>query len=621
MDTPALTERERVAALRMINAAREPADRALTYIVNRLDDVKSGTKVYARRHRIKTEQGIEDKVHFKRVDPVEPKPWYTWKDITDIVGLRFITLYRDDVADVTEIVLKCLLALNDEKCPFVRSELTEFKLYMSNTTAKHNPLAKRVAELAARLREDRDKWDVPEPILSQEYSSVHFVTWMPTGNDPAKVPIEIQVRSVFEDAWGEVDHALLYEHRRTGAPLDLGLQQVQSHLHALKKMMDAAADFADAIRHLRSPEVPPAYPIKPAIDGTGYNERVCNMIGVPAAVTQALKTLAHRREELDEAIRRKETTVSLADYISYADQFEDLLDDQLGSEGFLSDAEKGTEPRELFYLMRMEEAVCRLLSADEKQVLTAIALFREVVDEFPNHPVAWLRLGEAYARLLDIQDWGTTSSETVALGESAYQHVVSAIPELHNLTERARYFAASDTQEAYIRDHLARLRAYLMWRAENRSRGASPPNEDSYRIVRQAAQLTYSAVGSVSAGEARDRLLNSLVYFAAEAADLATRLSLPDPLPCPKEELRRFLGELEATAPRQGQDALRVWDSLAYARWMFDGRKAARTAAASVMVAYRDLMAGPQRSLAEYVREQEARAVARGLQILGIGDD
>src|SRR4051794_9528942 len=108
MDEPILTPEERADALRMIWRARDTADNALTYLVRCLDEAKVSGKVYARRHRIKTEEGIEEKVQRKQREKKIP---YKWTDITDIVGIRLITLYRDDIADVTEIVLKALLGL------------------------------------------------------------------------------------------------------------------------------------------------------------------------------------------------------------------------------------------------------------------------------------------------------------------------------------------------------------------------------------------------------------------------------------------------------------------------------------------------------------------------------
>jgi ppGpp synthetase/RelA/SpoT-type nucleotidyltranferase len=389
MGRPLLSAEEGADALRTINASAKVADIALTHLLGCLDACKVSARVYARRHRIKSEDDIIDKVRRKRKIP--GKEDYLWTDITDVVGLRFITLYRDDIAPVTECVFSALLCEIEEvqPSPFARELLEEFRLYMANTKPDNDPLAVRLKDFASRHHKKSDKWKYTGPEVGERYSSVHFVTRISTKNGP-KIPVEIQIRSVFEDAWGEIDHALLYEPRRLDAPMDWTFLQVERQSNALKKMMDAAADFADAIRSLRAPEAR-GETIKPTLDTSHYVEQVCKAIKVPASLRKFLMELVSRRENLDALFARGESGAARADYTRLANAFADFLTAKVEASEFLSGSPKGSPRRELIYLARMEEAVCRILSYDEHQVPVAIARLTDIVREFPNHPVAWFR--------------------------------------------------------------------------------------------------------------------------------------------------------------------------------------------------------------------------------------
>lgn len=618
MGRPPLTVEERTDALRLIGAAPKVADDALTYILRALDHFEASERVYARRHRIKTEDGVEDKVLRKRREP--GKADYTWDQITDIVGLRFITLYRDDIAPVTDAIFSALLGTKTvSQSPFLRKELAEFRFYMANASPENDPLAIRLKEIAARHHRRGDKWKYRKPEVGERYSSIHFVTRVE--NCGLQIPIEIQVRSVFEDAWGEIDHALLYEPRRMGVPMDSTFRQIERQSNALKKMMDSAADFADAIRSLRAPEPPPAYPMRPTLDDGKYVEQVCRIIGVPPLIRRKLLTLVGRKEELDSAFSRNESGVLRSDYVRLGDEFADLLTLDIEISGFLGGVPSGSEPRELVYLVRMEEAVSRLLSFDEQQVPIAIDRLQAVTDEFPDHPVAWYRLGEAYARRMDFQGWRSEADDPSTRGREAYARAAAELSRLPEKAERERLFSASHTQEVYIRDNLSRVHAFLIWRAAHVGLAGREPDRLTLSAAREALDLTYADLATVVEPKARQRLLNSVAYFAAETIELARKFKTPGKLPCSSEDLHRHLDELESGAPVEGPEAMRVWDSIGYARVMLDEGASARRAAIKVLGAHRKAIARPPTSASPYIREQEAIAVARALQILGIGDD
>ena len=603
----------------MLPEAREAGARVTDYLRECLERSAVADLVYAQRLRVKKESGIEEKIHRKRNDKKNPKSDYSWQSITDIIGLRYITLYRDDIAPVTECVLRSLLGEGARQpSAFERPNLEEFILYLSNTHLDSDPLHRRLDSIARAARRTADKWTYRAE-TGERYSSVHFVSWLPKTGD-YRIPIEIQIRSVFEDAWGEIDHPLLYEPTRAD-DAESAPSQMERMSSALKKMMDAAADFADIIRNVSAPEAVPAVPIRPTLDDADYIQRVCDLLSVPAETKAPLMQLVRLKDELDAKYELAPAAANREEYSRLADSFAELVGDLLHPGGYLHGTKAGDEAREVLYIARMEEAVCRLLSYEVQQVPVAIRRLNEVTAEFSDHPVAWLRLGEACARYLDIVDRGSELDELERQGSFAYERAAEELAGLGRTGDRERYFAASPRQEAYIHDHLGRMHAYLVWRAEGRRRGDAPADASALKVARRAAGLSLQSVQVAKDEKAKYRALNSFVYYAAEAMDIADHLRADPELPSSTEELRAALIELEAQAPNTGREnVLRIWDTIGYARFKLDGAATARAAAQKVMLAHAAGLAGGQsEEWPIYLREQEAKAVRRALQFLEIG--
>ncbi len=331
--------------------------------------------------------------------------------------------------------------------------------------------------------------------------------------------------------------------------------------------------------------------------------------------------LVRTKEELDAKFENRDPTALRSEYVHCADRLTDLLDIQLAAGGYLYNTSYGSERRELLYLIRMEEAVSRLLSLEEKQISMAISRLEGVAKEFPSHAVAWLRLGEGYARMLDLIEWGPNARDAAERGERAYERAKVEVDNLTKLDGQARYFAGSPAQEAYIRDNLARLHAYLVWRSANRRLHGRPPNAELLRAAQRALELTFGAVNFVQSEGPRRRLLNSLAYFAAETVDFARRLDVPEKLPCSSDELKQIVGELEQLAPRRDPlTTIQVWDSIAYAYEMLGDTVAAERAARTVLIAHKEKLVGTPVAVSDYIREQEGRAIARAYEILGIAE-
>jgi ppGpp synthetase/RelA/SpoT-type nucleotidyltranferase len=118
---------------------------------------------------------------------------YNYKEeVTDLIGIRAIHIFKEDWEDIHN--------------------------FITNTW--------NVAEITANVREGDDTQRFEElniQIISRKsgYRSVHYlIEFFPTNQ---KVIAEIQVRTIFEEGYGEIDHQLRYSHDQIPEVLALNL--------------------------------------------------------------------------------------------------------------------------------------------------------------------------------------------------------------------------------------------------------------------------------------------------------------------------------------------------------------------------------------------------------------
>ena len=84
-----------------------------------------------------------------------------------------------------------------------------------------------------------DDLKITTEIRSTFYTSVHYLI-KPNNNNPNPICCEIQVRTLFEEIWGEIDHSINYPH-----PTDNIACREQ--LRVLSKLVGTGTRLADSI--------------------------------------------------------------------------------------------------------------------------------------------------------------------------------------------------------------------------------------------------------------------------------------------------------------------------------------------------------------------------------------
>jgi ppGpp synthetase/RelA/SpoT-type nucleotidyltranferase len=234
-----------LATIDALRGANELRDRLLLAVSTGTPAVSD--LAYAVKVRVKEDYKIQDKVLLKR----KKNPDYAVCNLRDVVGLRVITLYRLDALAIIPILVDLIQSGSDETSLFKPNSLEEIIIYTTNPKGDAQSLASRLMSWFT-TRGLADIASVDDSPFN--YTSIHLVAWGRGKYRDAyrDIPVEIQVRTAFEDVWGEIDHALKYKRTRAveseSHNLAERLQTSLAHLNVLKTMIDGIAQYADQIK-------------------------------------------------------------------------------------------------------------------------------------------------------------------------------------------------------------------------------------------------------------------------------------------------------------------------------------------------------------------------------------
>lgn len=218
-------------------------------------------QVYAIKVRVKSLESLAGKVALKRI---EGRKDYSARNVTDIVGMRLLCLYAEDLPRATKSLISFLRFCQYPEIKLIEGEslddgIHEIRIYKSaNTSRIYDTIFRDCLKL--NLQEKNEKGEKKISLIEAKsgestYSSIHFVIFClsHSSGEPKRVPLEVQVRTVFEDTWGEIDHSLKYK----GALPQNGKipprivpfhDQNKKLLEQLKTFLEESGNLAESIR-------------------------------------------------------------------------------------------------------------------------------------------------------------------------------------------------------------------------------------------------------------------------------------------------------------------------------------------------------------------------------------
>jgi putative GTP pyrophosphokinase len=172
--------------------------------------------IHSVKSRIKDPDHLRDKIErkFKKGKVVTKENLFT--EITDLVGFRVLHLYQDQFPSIHKQILKYI-------------EEGDWKFVESPKAYTWDPESKIMYDQLGIENEVRDTF----------YTSVHYVV-KPNNSNPNAVCCEIQVRTLFEEIWGEIDHSINYPHPTE----DIACKE---QLRVLSKLVSTGTRLADSI--------------------------------------------------------------------------------------------------------------------------------------------------------------------------------------------------------------------------------------------------------------------------------------------------------------------------------------------------------------------------------------
>jgi ppGpp synthetase/RelA/SpoT-type nucleotidyltranferase len=170
-------------------------------------------KIHSYSFRLKDKKHLAEKIIRKKIERphINIKPDNFFTSITDLAGLRLLQLYKTDIQEIHAFICNC----------------RDWQIARPPVAYNFSPrFVKIFQELQVEVMEK-----------PTGYSSSHYVLKNPEDSD---CYCEVQVRTLFEEGWSEIDHAFNYP---AGEPGKIS----RSLLKTLKRVCDVAIYIADQI--------------------------------------------------------------------------------------------------------------------------------------------------------------------------------------------------------------------------------------------------------------------------------------------------------------------------------------------------------------------------------------
>lgn len=186
--------------------------------------IQSFKGVHSVRWRVKDPEHLLEKIIRKQSEEKPVKKYLTisvdnyHQVVSDLIGVRALHLFKDDVFDIDQKV-RAMWGLGEKPVSYIREGdpedlVSSFKL--CGITPKIHPAG---------------------------YRSVHYVLKMKPG--VTEIFVEVQVRTIFEEAWSEIDHRVRYPNFSEN-------KQIESILKIFNRLAGSADEMGGFIKSLSS---------------------------------------------------------------------------------------------------------------------------------------------------------------------------------------------------------------------------------------------------------------------------------------------------------------------------------------------------------------------------------
>lgn len=170
--------------------------------------------IHSLKARLKDPTHLRDKLKRKAEKGIVVTGKTLLQDVTDLAGVRVLHLYQDQFKTIHSEIMK-------------KINCGDWVLGEQPKSFTWDPEAKAFFISLGIETEVRDTY----------YTSVHYLVKPNNKND---ICCEIQVRTLFEEIWGEIDHAINYPHKTNSIAC-------AEQLRVLSKLVSTGTRLSDSI--------------------------------------------------------------------------------------------------------------------------------------------------------------------------------------------------------------------------------------------------------------------------------------------------------------------------------------------------------------------------------------
>jgi len=172
--------------------------------------------IHSIKTRIKDPEHLKDKIERKKAKGIDITEENLFREITDLIGLRVLHIYQDQF-------------------PIIHNEILDY-INQGDWVFVENPKAMTWDPESKQMY---DELNIETEVRATFYTSVHYLI-KPNNNNPNPICCEIQVRTLFEEIWGEIDHSINYPHPTENT-------SCKEQLRVLSKLVGTGTRLADSI--------------------------------------------------------------------------------------------------------------------------------------------------------------------------------------------------------------------------------------------------------------------------------------------------------------------------------------------------------------------------------------
>ena len=179
--------------------------------------VNNDSVIHSVKSRLKNPEHLRDKIERKQAEGRIITLSNFREEITDLIGVRVLYLYQDQFRTIHNEIMRQI------------KERHEWKLVEPPKAYTWDPDAVEVYE----------KLGINHELKETYYTSVHYVI-KPYNESEQSICCEIQVRTLFEEIWGEIDHTINY-------PYPTNSIACKEQLKVLAKLISSGTRLSDSI--------------------------------------------------------------------------------------------------------------------------------------------------------------------------------------------------------------------------------------------------------------------------------------------------------------------------------------------------------------------------------------